>query len=219
MKRLLLALVLITSGLCVYAQIKLPEHYPISGQWSEKDGRLYQNDEKARLAKVNIPVVQNSPAMIYEFDARYEGGAEDGHGGFGVHLFVDAAFGRESWGAGHSYLLWLNYDETPQNKNIQPGLSAQIYRSYSNSRMELVESFDLNKYAPLLTEENLANPVHFKIIVDARTGEIRIYNPVDDNLTYYTLNMDRRVLPIKGDWVVLRTNGMRMSFASSGFEE
>ena len=219
MKKLMLTLVLITSGLVVYAQIKLPEHYPISGKWSEKDGRLYQNDEKARLAKVNIPVVQNSPAMIYEFDARYEGGAEDGHGGFGLHLFVDAAHGGESWGAGHSYLLWLNYDENPRNKNIQPGLSAQIYRSYSNSWMELVESFDLNRYAEFLTDEYLSRPVSFKIIVDARTGEIRIYNPVDNNLSYYVLKMDKSVLPIKGDWVVLRTNGMRMSFASSGFEE
>jgi hypothetical protein len=219
MKRMIFALVLITSGLFVYAQIKLPEHYPISGKWNEKDGRLYQNDENARLAKVNVPVVQNSPAMIYEFDARYEGGAEDGHGGFGLHLFVDAAYGGESWGAGHSYLLWLNYDENPQNKNIQPGLSAQIYRSHSNSWMELVESFDLNKYAVLLTDENLAESVHFKIIVDARTGEIRVYDPVDDNNSYYVLNMDTKFLPIKGDWVVLRTNGMKMSFASSGFEE
>jgi predicted small secreted protein len=85
--------------------------------------------------------------------------------------------------------------------------------------MELVESFDLNRYAELLTDENLARPVYFKIIADARTGEIRIYNPVDGNLSYYVLNMDKGVLPIKGDWIVLRTNGMRMSFASSGFEE
>jgi len=218
MKRMLLALVLITAGLFVYAQVKLPEHYPISGSWNERDGRLYQNDEKARLAKVNIPVVQNSPAMIYEFDARYEGGAEDGHGGFGLHLFTDSAYNRESWGAGHSYLLWLNYDEKPLSKTIQPGLSAQIYRSHSNSWMELVESFDLNNYAKLLTDENLAEPVHFKIIVNANSGEIHIYDPTDEN-TYYALSMDKRYLPIRGDWIVLRTNGMKMSFASTGFEE
>jgi len=218
MKKMTLALVLITAGLFVYAQNKLPEHYPISGKWSEKDGRLYQNDEKARLAKVNIPVVQDSPSMIYEFDARYEGGAEDGHGGFGLHLFVDAAHSRESWGAGHSYLIWLNYDEKPGNKTIQPGLSAQIYRSYSNSWMELIESFDLNKYAGLLTDENLAEPVFFKIIADANTGEIQIYDPTEEG-SYYALNMDKKYLPIKGNWVVLRTNGIKMSFASSGFEE
>ena len=219
MKKVLLALVLMTIGLFVYAQIQLPEHYPISGRWSERDGRLFQNDEKARLAKVNVPVIQNSPAMIYEFDARYEGGAEDGHGGFGMHLFVDSALSRESWGAGHSYLLWLNYDETPLNKNIQPGLSAQIYRSHSNSWMELVESFDLNSYAEYLTDESLAEPVHFKIIADANTGELQIYDPTDDNNTFHVLNMDNKFLPIKGDWVVLRTNGIKMSFASSGVEE
>ncbi|MCL2270567.1 MAG: hypothetical protein FWC24_04405 [Treponema sp.] len=213
MKKMALALALISVGMFVYAQANLPEYYPVSGKWASSGGRLYQNDESARLAKANIPALQDSEVMIYEFDARYEGGAEDGHGGFGLHIFVDTAHNSASWGAGKSYLIWLNYDETPQNKNIQPGLSAQLYRSLSNSQMELVESFDMNDYADLLTDENLAEPVFFKIIADASTGEIHVYDPTTEEEVYYVLNMDENNLPITGKWVVLRTNGMKMSFA------
>jgi len=212
MKRTVLALVLMGAGLFVYAQAGLPEYYPASGRWANIGGRLYQNDENARLAKVNIPVIQNSDIMIYEFNARYEGGAEDGHGGFGLHIFVNNSYNRQSWGAGQSYLLWLNYDENPLNKNIQSGLSAQLYRSVSNYQMELLESFDLNGYADLLTDENLSQPINFKISVNTRTGEVTVNDPiyVDD---YYTLNLDRRYLPLRGNWVSVRTNGMKMSFA------
>ena len=217
MKRMALALVLIMTGLFVYAQADLPEHYPVSGKWVNSGGRLFQNDENARLAKVNIPAVQDSAVMIYEFDARYEGGAEDGHGGFGLHIFVDAEYKGESWGAGQSYLLWLNYDENPKNKSIQPGLSAQLYRSSSNSKMELVESFDMNDYADLLTDENLAQPVFFKIIANANTGEVQVYDPTTEEEVYYVLNLDKKYLPIKGKWVALRTNGMKMSFAAAEY--
>lgn len=211
MKRIALALVLISAGLFVYAQTNLPEHYPVSGKWAASGGRLFQNDENARLAKVNIPAPQDSAVMIYEFDARYEGGAEDGHGGFGLHIFVDKEHKGESWGAGKSYLLWLNYDEKPANKAIQPGFSAQLYLSKSNSEMELVQSFDMNEYADLLTDENLANPVFFKIVVDTKSGEAQVYDPTEEN-TYYALKLEKN-LPLKGKWVALRTNGMKMSFA------
>lgn len=213
MKRMALALVLILAGAFVYAQSNLPAYFPASGNWTVKGGRLYQNDETARLAKVNIPVPQNSDIMTYEFDARYEGGAEDGHGGFGLHVFIDAAYSGQSWGAGQSYLLWLNYDERPIDKNIPSGLSAQIYRSTSNSTMELVESFNLNEYAGFLTNENLSNPVFFKIVINTNSGEVQVNDPANDNF-YYTLNLDRKYLPLKGNYVALRTNGMKMSFVN-----
>jgi len=212
MKRMVLAFVLATMGLYVYAQSGLPEYRPASGRWSMLGTRLYQNDENARLAKVNIPIIQNSEIMYYEFNARYEGGAEDGHGGFGLHFFVDSAYNGESWGAGHSYLLWLNYDENPVNRAIHKGLSAQLYRSFSDSQMELVESYDLNGYANLLTENNLSQPVRFRVTVNSTTGEVRVYDPVYD--TYYVLNLDKRYLPLRGNWVALRTNGMKMSFST-----
>jgi hypothetical protein len=158
---------------------------------------------------MNIRVPQSGP-MLYEFDARYEGGAEDGQGGFGLHIFVDSAYNSASWGAGNSYLLWLNYDEKPISKGIHKGLSGQIYRSYTNSRMDLVQSFDLNSYAEQFTDEVLAYPVHFRIYVDPNSGEVRVYDPAEPD-SYYALNVK---LPSRGNWVVLRTNGVKMSFTN-----
>jgi hypothetical protein len=214
MKRIVLVLALFVAGAVLFAQVNLPEYRFASGNWAISGQRLYQNDAGARLAKMNIRAPQ-SGAMEYEFDARYESGAEDGHGGFGLHLFVDAPYNGPSWGAGSSYLLWLNYDENPTGRDIPRGLSAQVYRSYSNSRMDLLQSYDLNSYTDLLTTDNLSYPVHFRITADGNTGEVRVYDPTEaSGSVYYELALDRRDLPLRGDWVALRTNGMRLSFTN-----
>jgi hypothetical protein len=212
MKRLVLLLAVITVSTAVYAQIGLP--YSVgSGSWSMLGDRLYQNDANARLAKVNIPVPQEGP-MVYEFNARYEAGGEDGHGGFGIHVFEDRAINGPSWGAGRSYLLWLNYDENPTNPRIPAGLSAQVYRSVSNSYMELVDSVDLNEAAEYVTEDDLNYAVPFRIMVDGSTGEVRVYDPTDPVLeAYYYFYINSREIPLKGEWVSLRTNGVNLSFA------
>lgn len=213
MKKMMLVLGLLAAGTLVFAQVDLPEHRFVSGNWAVSGDRLYQNDANARLAKVNIRAPQEG-AMIYEFTARFEGMAGDGFGGFGLHIFVDAPYNDVSWGAGSSYLLWLNYDENPQSNDIQPGLSAQLYRSYTNSRMVLVESFDLNdSFGGYLTEENLAKPVNFRIIANGNTGEVQIDDPVREEANFI-LNLDKKDLPLKGDWVVLRTSGMKLSFSN-----
>jgi hypothetical protein len=213
MKRIVLFLVIAALAAPLFAQEDLPEHRFASGNWTFSGSRLYQNDAQARLAKVNIRTPQTGP-MAYEFNARYESGAEDGHGGFGLHIFADSVINAPSWGTGKSYLLWLNYDEKPLSRSIPSGLSAQVYRSHTNTWMELVESVDLNSYAPLLTEENLSSPVPFRITVNGSTGEIRVYDPTDDSgSTYYYFYIDQKDVPIKGDWVALRTNGIRLSFA------
>ncbi|MDR1030412.1 MAG: hypothetical protein LBL76_06020 [Treponema sp.] len=213
MKRLVFLLLVMGIGVSLFAQVQLPEHRFVSGDWSMNDDRVYQNDANARLAKVNIKVPQNG-SMLYDFSVRYESGAEDGHGGFGLHIFADAVYDGPSWGSGNSYLLWLNYDENPLSSAIPKGLSGQIYRSYTNSRMELVESIDLNQFADLLTAENLAEPVPFKIWVNGDTGDVRVYDPTDPYLaTYYYFTIDKKDVPLKGDWVALRTNGIKLSFA------
>ncbi|MDR1858550.1 MAG: hypothetical protein LBQ69_03685 [Treponema sp.] len=194
------------------AQARIPEYRFASGRWQFDGPRLYQNDENARLAKANFRVPQ-SGAMTYEFSARYEGGAEDGHGGFGLHIFVDSPHNGPSWGAGNSYLLWLNYDEAPIARGIPRGLSAQVYKSTGNSRMDLVESVSLNEYLPLLTREFLQSPVLFRITADGDTGEVRVYNPFDPGRnTYFYFFVDRGHLPLRGEWVALRTNGIKLSF-------
>jgi hypothetical protein len=151
--------------------------------------------------------------MVYEFNVRYEGGAEDGHGGFGLHIFGDNAYNDASWGSGVSYLLWLNYDERPITAGIPRGLSAQVYKSTSNSRMNLVESISLSAYEPYLTTANLSGTIPVKIRVDGSTGEVRVYDPTDPTLSsYYYYYVNSRDVPLKGNWVALRTNGLRASF-------
>ncbi len=213
MKKTIAVLGLFMLGALVFSQVNLPAELQFaSGNWGISGGRLYQNDANARLAKINIPVPQEG-TMIYAFDARYEGGAEDGHGGFGLHVFVDSPYAQASWGAGSSYLLWLNYDEHPENEEIPAGLSTQLYRSYTNSRMELVQSFDLNHLTLLLTEENLSKPISFRIVADGDTGKFLIYIPTINNVSYIELNAEDN-LPLKGNWVALRTNGMKLSFTN-----
>jgi hypothetical protein len=208
-----LALVMLVALASAFSQVNLPQHRFVSGNWAISGDRLYQNDEKARLAKVNIQAPQEG-VMLYEFTARYEGGAEDGHGGFGLHVFVDSVYNDVSWGSGQSFLLWLNYDENPLNRNIPAGLSAQIYRSVSHSQMELVESFNLNNYADLLNDESLAEPVPFKIIIDGNSGIVEVYDPTVTDNSFYRLNLNINNRPLKGNWVVLRTNGIKLSFSN-----
>jgi hypothetical protein len=213
MKRLVLFLLLIGMAVSLFAQVQLPVYRFASGNWSLVGTRLYQNDAKARLAKVNIQIPQKGP-MIYEFNARYENeGIEDGHGGFGLHIFADSVYNGASWGSGKSYLLWLNYDENPVSADIPKGFSAQVYKSLSNSQMELVQSVSLNQYLPLLTVENVTNPVSFRIWVNGDTGEVRIYDPSDPNMAnYFYLYIDTKDVPLGGNWIALRTNGIKLSF-------
>lgn len=211
MKRAAFFLGILGLGAVLCAQ-ELPEYYVAAGLWELTGDRLVQEDPRSPLAKTNIRLLQEGD-MIYEFNVRYEGGAEDGHGGFGLHIFADSAFSGASWGSGRSFLLWLNYDLSPISSRIPAGLSAQVYRSFSNSRMDLVESVDLNQYAYLLTTENLAEKVPFKILVNAGTGEFRVYDPTDNSgRTYYHFTVENSATPLKGNWLALRTNGMEVSF-------
>jgi len=212
MKRLVLILLVLGLGVSIFAQVQLPEHTFASGSWFFIGDRLYQNDANARLAKVNIFAPQSGP-MIYEFNVRYESGIEDGHGGFGFHIFADSVLNSASWGSGSSYLLWLNYDDNPITRGIPRGFSAQVYRSVSNSYMELVDSFDLNEFTYLLTYENVADPIPVKIWVDGNSGEVRVYDPTDPEESYYFyFFLDRKYTPLRGNWIALRTNGLRLSF-------
>lgn len=210
MKKIVLVLFALGLSLPLFAQIQLPEHYYASGNWSFIGSRLYQMDAKAPLAKMNLKIPQEGP-MLYEFNARYESGAEDGHAGFGIHLFADSSYPRESWGSGKSYLFWLNYDENPGNPDIPKGFSTQIYQSVSHSRMELVESIDLNRYSYLITRENLASPLPIKIYMNNKNGEVRVYDPTNPD-EYMHFYLDPKAVPARASWLALRTNGGKFSF-------
>jgi hypothetical protein len=80
--------------------------------------------------------------------------------------------------------------------------------------MDLVQSIDLNRYADLLTVDNLSAPIPFTITVDGGTGEVRVYDPTDyDQTSYFYFYVDAKDVPLRGDWAVLRTNGIKLSFA------
>jgi hypothetical protein len=208
MKRFVLFLLLLGTGVSLFAQLKLPDYRFASGSWNIQGDRLYQNDAKARLAKTNMRIPQSGP-MIYEFNVRYEDGE---WGGFGIHIFAEDIYHQASWGSGNSYLLWLNYDENPITKGIPRGLSAQVYRSHSSSQMDLVESIALPQYENILME-SLDEIIPFTIWADGNTGEVRVYDPADPDMDhYYYFYMDKKDIPLKGNWITIRTNGLKLSF-------
>jgi len=211
MKRFVLFLLVLGVGVSLFAQVQLPEHYFAtgSGNWGFIGNRLYQNDASSGLAKMNLRAPQSGP-MIYEFNVRYEDGIEDGHGGFGIHIFADNVVNVASWGSGSSYLLWLNYDEHPVTNGFPTGFTAQIYRSFNNSTMDLVETFDLNEYTDFLTYENwVSSAVPVRIWADGSSGEIRVYDPTVPDFYFYFYLPERN---LNGNWVSIRTNGLRLSF-------
>jgi hypothetical protein len=178
------------------------------GKWNVRGDRLFQNDLKAGMARVDIPAPQ-AGMMVYEFNVRYEdGGTDDMHAGFGLHIFVDKAASGKAWGNGKSYLLWLNYDENA--KSITKGLSAQLYKSLSNSKMELVADIDLNNYVYLLTEDLLDMVIPVKMVVNGFNGDVKIYDPSDSTYVY-KFNLGS-TSPLTGRFISLRTNSMGISF-------
>lgn len=178
------------------------------GKWAVTGNRLYQNDLNSGMARVDIQAPQ-AGMMVYEFNVRYEdGGTDDMHAGFGLHIFVDKPASGKAWGNGKSYLLWLNYDENA--KNITKGLSAQIYKSSSNSKMELIADIDLNDYAYLLTEDLLEMIIPVKMVINGFNGDVKIYDPTDSRFVY-KFNLGNTT-PLTGQFISLRTNSLGISF-------
>lgn len=181
---------------------------PAYGDWQMSGSRLYQNDLNAGMAKASLPVEQKG-TMVYEFSVKYVDGIQDGMGGFGIHVFVDKPAAGKAWGEGESYLLWLNYDENPVSSDVPAGLSAQIYKSDSDSRMSLVQAVSLKSIEPVIAKYmNYSLPV--KLVIDSKTGMAKIYDPFKENYVYkFALGTD---FPADGDFVSLRTNSLGVSF-------
>jgi hypothetical protein len=149
------------------------------GEWNIEGNRLVQNDLDAGMARVDVPYPQ-AGISEYQFNVQYiNGGADDGHAGFGIHIFVDNPAPGKAWGNGDSYLLWMNYDENA--KGITKGLSAQVYKSLNNSQMDLVADFDLNKYSNLISEANADFVLPVKMTVNGITGDVKVYDPTNSS--------------------------------------
>lgn len=208
MKRIILA-VLVVSLLSIVPLFSLSaiDLNFAEGNWAVKGDRLYQSNIKAGMARVDIPAPQ-AGMMVYEFNVRYQNGAEDKHAGFGIHLFVDKPAKGKAWGNGDSYLLWLNYDENA--KEINKGFSAQIYKSINNIKMELIADIDLNQYAYLLTEDVLNMVIPIKMVINGFNGDVKIYDPTDSTYVY-KFNLGN-TSALTGQYISLRTNSMGISF-------
>ena len=209
MKRILLVvLVLVFISVVPLFSLSAADLSFAYGKWAVVGDRLYQNDVKSGMARVDIPAPQ-AGMMVYKFNVRYEaGGTDDMHAGFGIHLFVDKPAPGKAWGNGNSYLLWLNYDDNAEG--VTKGLSAQIYKSTGNSKMELLADIDLNQYTYLLTEDVLDMIIPVKMIVNGFNGDVKIYDPTDSSYVY-KFNLGNTA-PLTGKFISLRTNSMGISF-------
>jgi len=208
MKRIILAILVLSllSAVPLFSLTARDLNFA-EGDWAVRGDRLYQSNLKAGMARVDIPAPQ-AGIMVYNFNVRYQAGAEDMHAGFGIHIFVDKPAKGKAWGNGKSYLLWLNYDENA--KEITKGFSAQIYKSLTNSRMELLADIDLNQYAYLLTEDVLDMIIPVKMVVNGFNGDVKIYDPTDPTYVY-KFNIGNTE-PLTGQYISLRTNSMGISF-------
>jgi len=208
MKRILLAVIVLSLiSMVPLFSLSAADLSFAEGNWAVIGDRLYQSNIKAGMARVDIPAPQ-AGMMVYEFNVRYQNGAEDLHAGFGIHLFVDKPAKGKAWGNGKSYLLWLNYDENA--KEIVKGFSAQIYKSLTNSKMELIADIDLNEYAYLLTEDVMNMVIPVKMVVNGFNGDVKIYDPTDSSYVYkFNLGTTK---PLTGKYISLRTNSMGISF-------
>ncbi len=209
---LIVALITVMTGMVFadsHSMFGAPE-----GDWSIRGDRLYQHDVDAPRAKAWVVAPQND-SMIYEFAMRYEGGLDDGHGGVGIHLLSDTPSEGRSWGMGDSWLLWLNYDVASTQPDIPRGLSAQLYKSTSDSDMELVESVSLSSIETIAAQYvNSIIPV--KLTYLPESGRVLIADPRGKSAGWYITLPDGRYET--GQYVAVRTNGIRMSFSSPDIE-
>jgi hypothetical protein len=161
------------------------------------------------------------------------------HAGFGIHLGVEnPALGRASWGAGESYLLWLNLDTRPATRRNSPehyGFRAQVYESTSNTAMTLARDSAIRR-DPAISRVTVDDYVSIDILgalrawgvdlsiddlgrylneevpvnirVNTRTGRIGVLDPTAPVRFYF--NVDPSVLA--GNYVSLRTNSLAASY-------
>ena len=189
------------------------------GDWLVNSGALVQNDVKAGMAKANRPASQ-SGITEYDFTVKYVNGGftsqsdlQKGiyHAGFGIHIGVKNPSMKKSWGNGQSYLLWLNLDTRPETMAKSPehyGFRAQVYKSESNSKMTLLSQYNIQIPASWLKTEYLGYTIPVKIVVDSKTGLVKVYDPTLANYVYkFYIDGD-----LTGSYVAFRTNSMAVKF-------
>lgn len=236
---LIFAALLLLLPLAASAQVIVDDSFltlgawtPGYGEWGIRGGMLIQRDAKTGLARIDRMVSQSGEIEI-SFKVRYEAGgfenqaalmAQQVHAGFGIQVGVEnPPLGRIAWGAGRSYLLWLNLDSRADTlmdaRDVHFGFRGQVYESENNSTMD-VTPLNVDILAALATigielsisdmDRFLAAPAQIKIRVNYSTGRIHVMDPTNPSLWFY-FDVDRSVLA--GNYVSLRTNALAVSFS------
>lgn len=218
-----------------------------AGDWVARGGRLVQQDEDALLARADRMVDQRGEYEL-EFTIRYvDGGYKSEsdmrngvyHAGFGIQIGVEnPVLGRPSWGAGESYLLWLNLDTRPETMRNYPehyGFRAQVYESTNNSQMALARDSRLRR-DPALSRYVVGDYMSIDIVaalrdwgvdldisdiaryldvdvpvnirVNTRTGSVGVLDPTAPVRFYFDVDPD----VLAGNYVALRTNSLAASY-------
>jgi hypothetical protein len=236
---LIFAALLMLLPLAVSAQVVIDDDFeslgewtPGFGEWGIRGGMLVQRDTDTGLARAVRMVPQRGEIEI-SFKVRYEaGGFEDRtalrtgqlHAGFGIHVGVEnpPRAGRPAWGAGESYLLWLNLDtrrEVLRDAAEHFGFRGQVYESESNAVMSLTP-YNVDIQAALADigvtlgindlDQFLGDLIPMKIRVNYDTGRIMVADPTNPSLWFW---FDVEPSVLRGDYVALRTNSLALSFA------
>ena len=202
------------------------------GDWDVRGGMYVQRDTGTGLARA-VRMVPQSGELEYAFKIRYEaGGFEDQaalragqlHAGFGMHVGVEnpPRTGAPAWGAGESYLLWLNLDTRREVLTDTPehfGFRGQVYQSESNATMNLSPyNIDIQEQLANIgielgindLEGFLGQLVPMKIRVNYDTGRVMVMDPTNPSLWFW-FDVDPDVL--EGNYIALRTNSLAVSFA------
>jgi len=236
---LIFAALLMLLPLVVSAQVIVDDSFEGStgewvqgyGDWTDRGGMLVQRDTETGLARIDRRVPQSGEIEI-SFKVRYEaGGFEDQsalrsgqlHGGFGIHVGVEnPPLGRVAWGAGDSYLLWLNLDTrraTLTDASEHFGFRGQVYRSTNNATMDLTPynvdiTAELAKAGITLgindLDQFLGILVPMKIRVNYDTGRIMVMDPTNPSLWFW---FDVEPSVLRGNYLSLRTNSLALSFS------
>ena len=215
-----------------------------AGDWRVDGNRLHQGSTTALMARIDRAVPHDGVFEL-RFNARYEDGGyrtleelrnQILHAGFGVHIGLrNPLLGVESWGAGESYLLWLNLDTRNRTAQEYPehfGLRAQVYESRSPVNMDLLSapwvrrelrqprlSIDLPAVLEAAgirltiadVEPYLGQIVPIRIRVNTNTGVVSVADPTAP--LWYRIPLDAGVLS-RGEYISLRTNSLAASFGN-----
>ena len=215
----------------------LGDWVPGYGEWGIRGGMLVQRDTDTGLARIDRPVPQSDEIEI-SFQVRYQAGGFDDaaalrrgflHAGFGIMIGVEnPPLGRMAWGAGDSYLLWLNLDTRAETYTDAPehfGFRGQVYRSENNATMDLSDDarYGVSLNADILAalaaagidlsiadlEAYVTVLVPIKIRINYETGVVMVMDPTNPSL-WLSFDLDPDVLA--GNYVSLRTNELAVSF-------